>query len=1006
MNPRLLTLLVFIGGAAVAQTIPIQNTNPTTLKWYEIKTPNFNILYPQGFDHQAQRVANTLEHIREPEANSMGAKPKRIPVLLQNQSSISNGFVTLAPRRSEFYTMPPQNYNFIGTNDWLTLLASHEYRHIVQYQRSIVGFNKFVYYVFGQNALSVVAFAAAPQWFWEGDAVATETAFTKSGRGRIPNFGLLFRTNLLEGRTFNYDRQYLRSYKNNIPDHYVFGYHMITYLRNKTNDPAIWEKITTRSWRYPFIPFGFTRAVKKETGVSVSKLYQEMADSLRKSWQAEISRQTLTKFRTINHRGRKDGYMDYEYPQPQEDGSIIALKTGIGQIAKLVRIKDGRETDQFVIGPYNDAGMLSAVDGRVVWNEYRYDPRWRVRNYSIVKGFDFGTRKRNTVSRKTRYGSAALSPDGSKVATVESTNEYQQRLIVLDYASDKVIKAFDNPDNDMISMPRWTPDGTAIIGNRLTKEGKTISSFDFNTGQVRDIYNAGNENVGHPIMSPDGRYVLFNSPFSGIDNIYAFDITSGKRYQITNSKYGAYNPSFTFDKDWIVYNEQTRDGLDIVSTAFEPSLWKDMTAVTKPQEHFYDKLVAQESHSDIMTNVPEKKFPVSRYTGLRSIVNVHSWGPFFESDVTRADIGLQSRNLLGTTLVNAGYLFDINERTGSFHAGVSYQGIYPVIDAAVSAGKRQSKTSIGDRNVKFTWDETTVSGGLRIPLLLTRSKFNTTVTVANVVGVTQVSNFRNQVTREQQTSEGTRTVLVSSGTDRIISVDDSIRYIYDNQVGNGTLVYNQFTFSFSNFLKTSRRDFNPRWAQLLDVELYHTPYGGDFKGSLAAYRAALYFPGLARHHSVVLRGGYQKGTDGFEVNRYSFRNRIFRPRGFSYPRDNEFTSFSFNYAMPVWYPDINLGPVLNIQRLRANAFYDYGRSGGNTYYYDIKNSNVLGQKIDRRYDSVGAEFTVDVNVMRLLPQLDLGLRVTYVNPEFLKTINPSAPAGRVVVEFVLGTLNL
>ncbi|HZY82179.1 MAG TPA: hypothetical protein VFE50_21790 [Cyclobacteriaceae bacterium] len=1007
MNLRLPIFLVFVTSFAFAQEISIQNTNPTTLKWYEIKTPNFNILYPQGFDTQAQRVANTLEYIREPEAQSMGVKPRRISILLQNQSSVSNGFVTLAPRRSEFYTMPPQNYNFIGTNDWLSLLASHEYRHIVQYQRSVTGFNKFVYYLFGQNALSVVAFAAAPQWFWEGDAVATETAFTKSGRGRIPNFGLLFRTNLMEGRTFNYDRQYLRSYKNNIPDHYVFGYHMITYLRNRSNDPDIWEKITSRSWRYPFIPFGFTRSVKKETGVSVSKLYQEMADSLRKSWDADIKEQSLTKFKTLNRRGHHDGYMDYEYPQPQEDGSIIALKTGIGQIAKLVRIKEGSEIAQFVIGPYNDAGMLSAVDGRVVWNEYRYDPRWRVKNFSIVRGFDFGSRDRDAISKKSRYGSAALSPDGSKVATVESTNEYQQRLLVLDYSSGAVIKTFDNPENFMISMPRWTPDGSAILVNRLTKDGKTISTFDYNTGQVRDVFNAGNENVGHPVMSPDGKFILFNSPFSGIDNIYALDIATGKRYQVTNSKYGAYNPSFTFDKDWIVYNEQTRDGLDIVSTAFEPSLWKDASVVATPEDHFYDKLVTQESHPDIMKGVPESKFPTNKYNRLKSMINIHSWGPFFESDVTRADIGVQSRNLLGTMNVNAGYLFDINERTGNFHANVSYQGLYPVIDAGISTGKRESKTSIdNNRDVKFTWDETTVTGGLRIPLLLTASRFNTTLTVGNVVGVTQVSNFRNQVTRDEGSGATKRTILVSSGTDRIISLNDSIRFIYDNQIGNGTLLYNQFTFSFSNFLKTSRRDFNPRWAQLLDVELYNTPYSGDFKGSLAAFRSALYFPGLAKHHSVILRGGYQTGTDGFEVNRYSFRNRIGRPRGFTYPRDTEFTSLSFNYALPIWYPDINLGPVVNIQRLRANAFYDFGQSGGRTYYYDIKNNSVLYQAINRRYDSVGAEFTVDVNVMRLLPQLDLGVRVTYANPEFLKTLNPTAPAGRVVVEFVLGTLNL
>jgi len=201
----------------------VLENNPPNLHWYQVKTPNFNILFPQGFNEQAQRVANTLEHIRAAESKSLGKVPRRIPIVLQNQSSASNGFVSVFPRRSEFYAMPTQNYNFIGNNDWLDLLMSHEFRHVVQYQHANRGFNKLVLFLFGYPTFSALAHAGAPDWFWEGDAVATETAFTNTGRGKIPNFNLLFRTNLLEGRTFNYHKQYLRSYKHQIPDHYGLG---------------------------------------------------------------------------------------------------------------------------------------------------------------------------------------------------------------------------------------------------------------------------------------------------------------------------------------------------------------------------------------------------------------------------------------------------------------------------------------------------------------------------------------------------------------------------------------------------------------------------------------------------------------------------------------------------------------------------------------------------------------------------------------------------------------
>ncbi len=203
-------LLTLIGLTLFAQESSVSATNPASLKWYQLNTPNFRLLYPQGFDVQAQRMANTLESIREPEAKTIGSLPKKISVVLQSQSALSNAFVSITPRRAEFYAMPPQDYNFIGNNDWLSLLAAHEYRHIAQFQHATRGFNKLFKYAFGYNVLAGMSYVAAPQWFWEGDAVATETAFTSTGRGRIPNFDLVFRTNLQEGRSFNYHKQYLR----------------------------------------------------------------------------------------------------------------------------------------------------------------------------------------------------------------------------------------------------------------------------------------------------------------------------------------------------------------------------------------------------------------------------------------------------------------------------------------------------------------------------------------------------------------------------------------------------------------------------------------------------------------------------------------------------------------------------------------------------------------------------------------------------------------------------
>ncbi len=965
--------LILFTSILFAQENLVNETNPPSLKWYQINTLHFRVLFPKGFETQAQRMANTLEHIHEPESRTMGASPRKISVILQNQSSISNGFVSITPRRSEFYTMPSQNYNFVGNNDWLNLLATHEYRHMVQFQHATRGFNKLVYYTFGSNALSAMAYVAAPQWFWEGDAVATETAFTSSGRGRIPNFNLVFRTNLMEGRTFNYHKQYLRSYKHNIPDHYKLGFNMVSYLRKKTNNPEVWENITKRSWSVPFIPFTFSNSIKKETGLYVNGLYREMAADLKKQWQAQLDTTQLTGFEKVNLRNTS-AYTDYRFPQELEDGSILVQKSGIGDIETLVALKDGREKKIYTQGMVNDAAMLSATNSRVVWNEYRYDPRWKVKTFSTIVGYDIGSKIKRIIASRGRYASAAISPDGYLVATIETKTDYQTKLIVLDYLSGKVLKEFDNPTNDFISMPRWTTTGKEIVTLKVNAKGKTITLFNVETGEEKNLIEFTDENMGHPV--PIGKYVLYNSPISGIDNIYALDTETQIRYQITSSKYASYNPCISRNGKIIYYNEQGKDGMDVVRIPFDPTSWKLWTSSVQPSPLF-QHLVNQEGMPDLLSNIPTDTLKVKRYSRLKGLINPYSWGAYVNNDLTDVNIGITSRNLLGTTTINAGYLYDINERTGAWKATLSYQALFPIIDFSVSQSDRkvnegfvETETYTGTNpnyvktvkttNLSFTWLEKNIEGGFRIPLNTTTSKYFSNITFGNLIGVTQVSNFTNSINNKR---------IIPA-----VTINDTVSnfYFFTDRISNGNLIYNRFNLTAYRLLKKSRRDIKSKWGQEIFVNAYGTPYGGNFTGNQFSVYGVGYFPGLFKHHSLWGYWGYQNsqidplfyankaGSEIADNSNYQFRNQIPLPRGgLGVARFRNFYSMSVNYTMPVWYPDLNIGPLMNFQRVRLNGFFDYGY-GSTTR--------------TQTYMSAGVEVKFDINVMRLLPQFDIGFR--------------------------------
>jgi hypothetical protein len=275
-------------------------------------------------------------------------------------------------------------------------------------------------------------------------------------------------------------------------------------------------------------------------------------------------------------------------------------------------------------------------------------------------------------------------------------------------------------------------------------------------------------------------------------------------------------------------------------------------------------------------------------------------------------------------------------------------------------------------------------------LLATNGRFLSLVTISNYVGYTQVTNFFNGQNSNRQIPG-----LIVYDTVNQNGNDVARRrigyYNFFNYVGNGNLIYNHFNVTAYRLQKQSRRDINPKWGQTLFISVYGTPYGGDFSGSQFSFYSQLFFPGLFKHHSLWGYWAYQKrktvevGPDEQGLDNYQFRNRIPLPRGLGIRRFEDFYSMSVNYTLPVWYPDIHVGPLLNIQRVRLNTFMDYG-FGSTT----LNNR----QPDTTAYLSTGAEVKFDINILRLLPQLDIGFRYSY-------GINPTVTR----FEVLLGTLN-
>jgi hypothetical protein len=104
----------------------ILDQNPFSVRHRQIQLQRFpvQIIYPEGLDSLAQVTANQLDRSLSAVGLGLSASLHPWKIVLQNQGMVSNGFVSLAAPRAEYFMLPPQDPSLLGTNDWISLLAA------------------------------------------------------------------------------------------------------------------------------------------------------------------------------------------------------------------------------------------------------------------------------------------------------------------------------------------------------------------------------------------------------------------------------------------------------------------------------------------------------------------------------------------------------------------------------------------------------------------------------------------------------------------------------------------------------------------------------------------------------------------------------------------------------------------------------------------------------------------------------------------------------------------
>lgn len=910
------------------------NQNKPGVNWQFIETPRFRIVFPSEIYPDAQRVANTMEYLYDSIAKTLFFKPKKYTLFLTNQTTIANGFVTTIPRYSQWYSTPPQ-IPWGGAMEWYNMLATHETRHMIQMDKfRSTGWNPLLHFLFGQTVFSVIMNYSVPGWFFEGDAVGTETALTNAGRGRLPEFDRDIRTILLSGKKYSFTKAYMNSVKDYYPSVYELGYLMTTYVKRKYG-PKAWSQILTTASKIEYLPFSFGIASAGNIKESNKKIYFNTMNEVEKLWKEQLNGLQFTSGEKIN-KNKKKSWTNYEFPQYAEDGSIICYKWGKDDIIRLIQI-DKKGNEKFLcFGPQYSGIPFKVTGNYIVWNEYQWDIRWGQQDFSMIKIYDLKTGKKRTLTSKTKLFSPEISPDFNCIAAVEFTKNRKCAIVILDFNTGKEIKRF-NYGSKIVQMPSWSPDGSVIVYTVITPyDGSYMEMLDYETGWISELLPASFENVARPVFA--GQYILYNSPYSGIDNVYAIDYKSLKKYQVTSRKFASSNACISPDGTKILFNDYTVDGFDILEMPLNPDSLKPFHSVEQRNIKYWEPLVSQECGGNILKNIPEKEFPVKKYKPSTHLFNIHSWYLFPGLYTPRSiSLTLNSQNYLNTMLIRLGYEYNRNERTNSFSLNGSYGGFYPLIDFGGIAGRRTSTYLTNDTIINFYhWKETTAYLGFRIPFNLGHSVYYQNLTFGVQCNYTRISGITDTTALEPKS--------------------------------NAEGLFMPFTYRLTYYrILQGEKDFNPKWGQNLILVYNHTPFGGDYTGQMLSCQAELYFPGFSRHHSFWIQAAGEIQPD----REYRFPSELLFPRGYPFEYHYKLYKIGVNYGMPLWYPDFHIGPVINFRQVRINVFNDWA----------IGINDDLNPVKSKKFNTSGIELITSVNFIHIPYSLDLGVRVNYLSRE-------------------------
>ena len=572
---------------------------PAGIDLTTLETDNLNLLY---FDPQqtylTPYIARAFENALPFERKLLNWTPwDRPTVLLKDFSDYGNAAARSSPNNAMLLDVAPLSLSFetFSPGERFFTLMNHELVHVATmdvWNRTDARRRKF----FGGKPMPIQEHpesilysylttprVSAPRWYLEGSAVFMETWMAGGfGRGQGAYDEMVFRAKVRDGGRF-YNPVGLESEGVSVDfqvgvNEYLYGTRFFSYLAlNYSPEKVIqWLRRDEGSKAY------YASQFKQVFGTSLDSAWGEWIaweKTFQKANLASVEAFPLTPVTRLTKGGL--GSVSRTFYDPKSNALIGAFRFPgvIGHVGSLSL--DSGEIDH-----------LTDIKGQMLYKvtSLAYDPDngkawYTADNYAFrdIVEIDTKSGKKRQVLKDARIGDIVFSRTDKALWGLRHLNGFVTLVRVPPpYDSWSQVHTFDygtnpfdldiSPDGSMLSMSVGEIDGAQSV--------QVFRAADFDGSNVLPKPVAklmmGASTPEGFVFSPDGRYLFGSAYYTGVSNIYRFDIATQKYEAVSNSSTGLFRPMPQPDGSMLAY-EFAGEGFQPVR--FDPKPIDDLGAI-------------------------------------------------------------------------------------------------------------------------------------------------------------------------------------------------------------------------------------------------------------------------------------------------------------------------------------------------------------------------------------------------------------------------------------------